>query len=335
VARRELVIGWDATTNEPWEVLSFSGPAADAVWGVVENIDGLRTIAELATASHQDVDEVGTLIQRLYHAGVIDDASGGDVPARACYEHLCAIYKFALASWGRSPLLDVFWVGPVSRRLALGFLIEIYHSAAAASNHQGTAVSTAPSARLKAALSEHLASEYWHFAWLRRGLLAAGLTEADLARAAPLPTTLGMINHLCWLAGSDPLAYSACIGVTERNSSALDVSVRFWDRFSSHAVLEEAVIAPFREHELLDCKENHATFGAEGFSERGPLSRLEMVRVRHRLLAYARLSHEMYRQILEWYGEPTGPAYFTLDDVSRTRMTSQTTHASEPPRHHE
>ncbi|MFT3770472.1 MAG: hypothetical protein QM820_34015 [Minicystis sp.] len=312
--RREIAIGRETATNEPWEVLTFQGDAVDEVWKVVESIDGTCPVSKIADATGQSADEVVGFVQRLYHAGVVDDVSGAELPAQACYEHLRSAYKFTLAGWGRSPLLQRFWTGPVSPRLALGYLIETYHFAGAASSHQGAAVASAPTERLKTAFSEHLSAEYWHYVWLRRGLAAAGLTDDDFERAAPLPATLGMINHLCWLATCDPLAYSACIGVTERSAGSVDVYKRFWDRFGSHGALQEAVYAPFREHELLDCAENHDMFGAEPFVERGSLNQAEVRRIRQRLLAYARLSHELHRQILEWYEAAEGPRYFTLEE---------------------
>jgi hypothetical protein len=49
------------------------------------------------------------------------------------------------------------------------------------------------SMHMKLALSEYLADEYWHGSWTRRGLIAAGLSEADLEQAMRSP-------HFCWCA---------------------------------------------------------------------------------------------------------------------------------------
>jgi len=311
--RREIVIGSGSSADEPWEVFRFEGPTVTQVWDVIDRIDGAQSAEDIARASGQDLPEVIELVQRLFHAGVVEDVGGGDLPARAFYEHLRSTMKFAVLGWGGSPLMRRLWAGPVSRRLALGYLIETYHFAAAASSHQGAAVATMPTERLKTACSEHLSSEYWHSMWLRRGLIAAGMKESDFDTAFPLPPMLGQINHLRWLAVSDPLAYAVCIGVTERAESSIDVFTRFWDRFASHGVLEEAVYGPFREHDLLDCAENHESFGVEAFAERGPLNAAERARVRQRLLAYARLALDTHRQIVDWYGPAEGPLFYTVE----------------------
>lgn len=312
--RREIVIGGDGGASEPWDVVTFEGGAiVDAVWGVLAGVDGTRTLAQLADESGHDLDEVTTLVQRLYHHGALEDTTSDELPAQAFYEHLRAVTRFSVLAWGGSPLMGRLVSGPVSRRLALGYLIETYHFAAAASSHQAAAVVAAPTLRLKTALSEHASNEYWHYAWLRRGLLAAGITRAELESAAPLPSTLAEINQLRWLALSDLLAYSACIGVTESLPGSEGLYKRFWERYASHGVVDEAVFAPFREHQLIDCAEGHEAYGVEPFAERGTLSKAERARIRQRVLAYAKMALDSHREIVDWYGPDDGPTLLTSE----------------------
>ena len=326
LAHKQIVIG-RCGTADPWDVIGFDGPGSDQVWTVLECIDGTRTIGQIARASGQPDDEVRHVVQGLYHAAVVEDCGGGELPAVAFYEHLRSAIKYSVLGWGGSPLMDRLWSGPVSRRLAIGYLVESYHFAVAASSHQAAAIAAVQSERLKTAFSEHLSSEYWHYVWLKRGLVAAGFTDGDFERAVPLPASLGQVNHLRWLATSDPLAYSVCIGITERNAGLADVYKGFWTRYASHGVLDEAVYAPFREHELLDAEENHEAFGAEVFVERGPLTKSECDRIRQRVLAYAFASLESHRQTLEWYEAVDGPLYFALED-DRSEVSRRVAHSS-------
>jgi pyrroloquinoline quinone (PQQ) biosynthesis protein C len=315
--RRDLVAAPPGApmTTEPWEVITLGGEAADGAWEVVQRIDGVRSLRDIAADAAFDVHEVIAFVQTLYHGALVRNAGGAQVPASAFYEHLRSRTKYAFLEWGVSPLLRQFAVGPVSRRLALGYLVETYHFASAVASHEAAAIASMPSLRLKTAFSEHLSQEYWHYAWLRGGLLAGGLSEAELLCATPLPSTLGPINQLRWLAVTDPLAYSACIGITEARPGLRDSFQRFWTRFAELGVLPEEVYAPFREHDLVDCDDNHESFGSEAFGESGPLTAAEQDRIAERVLTYSYLTSRHHHALLEFYGSGDGPSYFSFEDL--------------------
>jgi hypothetical protein len=311
-ARRELIVG--PPQGEPWEVLSIESESAPLAWQVLERLDGQRTLADVALETGVDIDVVASIARDFYQLGVWVQRSELDVPALTFYEHLRSVSAYALQRWGASPLLQRVWTGPVPRRLALGYLLENYHFAAAASSHQGAAVASLPTLRLKTMFSEHLSFEYWHSEWLKRGLLAAGLTEGDLQRASPLVSMQALINHLRWLAVSDILSYSACIGVGEGGSLSLEAVQKFWERFATHGVLPEEVFAPFREHDLGDCSDDHDQFGREPFAEAGPVTAADQRRIRQRLLTFSRLTWCYHRECLDYYGAEEGAPYFSVDD---------------------
>ncbi|HEY3821983.1 MAG TPA: iron-containing redox enzyme family protein [Polyangiaceae bacterium] len=307
--RQEIVVG--PGRGEPWDVMSFRGEGAEEAFRYVMAVDGTRSIADVAREVGGDVDEATAVLQELYERAVLRETGGVELPAVVFYEHLRMESKRAFDKWGPSPMLARFASGPVTRRFALGYLMENYHYAAAASSHQGAAVASMPTLRLKTAFSEHLSIEYWHHAWLKRGLLAAGLTEQDVERAHPLPSTLAQINQLRWLAVSDPLAYSACIGIGEGDPMASSSVARFWDRFAEHGVLPEEAYGPFREHDLGDCEDDHESFGSEAFIERGGMTATEQARVRARVLSFSRLTWGFHHEMVDFYGSAEGPAFFT------------------------
>jgi|GEM_PF-3356809 len=312
LARRELVLG--AAEGEPWEVMTIDSESAEQAWRVIHLLDGKRTLADIAKETRLDLALVSSVAQDLYHRAVLVQTSGLEVDALTYYEHLRSLAGIAQQRWGPSSMLRRFWTGPVSRRLAVGYLLENYHFAAAASSHQSAAVASQPTERLKTILSEHLSFEYWHHAWLKRGLLAAGLTEADLEQASPLISMQALINHLRWLGMADPLSYSACIGVGEGDPTALATVGKFWERFTEHGVLPVEAFGPFRDHDIGDCSDDHDQFGREPFADAGPLTAADQARIRRRLITFCRLTMAYHRELLDFYGPEQGPTVFSVED---------------------
>lgn len=310
--RQELVLG--PASGEPWEVIRIEGESAGPAWRVIGLLDGQRTNEDIAREARLDRELVCSVVQDLYLRAILVQASAQPVAAVTFYDHLHSLSGHAMRRWTPSPLMNHLWNGPVSRRLALGFLLENYHFAAAASSHQSAAVASLPTERLKTVFSEHLSIEYWHHVWLRRGLMAAGLTAADIERAMPVVSMQALINHLRWLAVSDSLSYSACIGVGEGDSLGVGTVQRFWARFGEHGVLPEEAYGPFRDHALGDCGDDHDQFGREPFTESGPLTAAEQARIRRRLLTFCRLTWAYHREVLDWYGPEEGPLYFSVED---------------------
>jgi len=257
--------------------------------------------------------EVRAVALKLYEQAALLHAGDHDLPALAFYEHLRSLVHLADRARGKSRLLEHYAQKTASRRLILGYLIETYHFAAAAASHLALAIATAPSLRLQTVFSEHLSEEYWHHAWLERGLHAAGLRHEDIERSVPCPGTLALIHHLRWLATSDSLSYAVCLGVAESEPSLLAAWAEFWDMLAAGEVEAEA-IAPFREHSLLDCQEGHEAYGAEPFHASGPLTAQEQARIRQRVSLFRDLTWAQHASILSTYESEAGPPLLGADD---------------------
>jgi pyrroloquinoline quinone (PQQ) biosynthesis protein C len=299
----------------PMDRVSFDGEHANSAWLCASAIDGRRSCVVLAAELGLPLEGVVNLVQALYEAAVVTNAQHRELPALVFYANLRSQVRLADRARGKSELLQRYAAKRASKRLVLGYLIETYHFAAAAASHQALAVATAPTLRLKTVFSEHLSEEYWHYAWLKRGLLAAGLTDAEIDASTPTLGTLGVINHLRWLATSDLLAYSACLGIIESDPTVLSAWVEFWQDLVAHGKVDVAAIAPFREHSILDCQENHDAYGMEAFGETAKLSGADQSRIRQRVSAFRELVQAQHRSILEWYGDEEGPSLFAFDEL--------------------
>ncbi len=282
------------------------------VAAVLEHCNGKHTIAEIAHACGWPVDDAIQVVQELYHQGVL--ANGGDtqVPAMAFYKHLESVQR-ARQILLADELADVLkaWERP-TRRLLVGTLLTDWHLVSAAANHIAPTMASAPSERLRMMFGDYMATEYWHGLALKDGLRAAGLSDADLERADPLPSTLGMINQLRILAASDLLAYSACIAASELGGGSGDQE-RIKKRYAAYVgngLLTEDVVTPFRNHDLEDASANHLSYTAEAYAESGPLTVRQQNTIRRSVMLYLAALASERRELVRFFGPAEGPLYY-------------------------
>ncbi|WXH29585.1 hypothetical protein WA016_03544 [Myxococcus stipitatus] len=277
LARRELVLG--STEGESWEV-TLDEASAEAAWRVLHLMDGRRTLMGVATEARLSLARVSWVARELYQRAVLVQTGGLRVDALTYYEHLRSLAGIARRRWGTSPLSPrCSWTEEVSRRLAVGYLLESHHLAAAVSAHREAVVAAQAAERMKVLLGAGLSRESSRLMGLKRVLLGAGLTEEELERAVPLASMRALIEHLRWLGTEDALSYSACMGVGLRDPDEGDGGdLREW---------------------------------MEPFADSGPLSASEQARIRQRLITCCRLTMAHHRELTGFYGPEEGPRVFS------------------------
>ena len=169
-------------------------------------------------------------------------------------------------------------------RTVIGGLIENYHFVIANAAHVSPAIVSAPTERVRMMWSDYLSDEYWHGVWLRQGLRAAGLSDDDIARADPLPSTLAVINFLTLTSMVDPLAYAICLTAGESLGETKGIASRRYDDMA--ALVGEEIVAPFREHHVVDLDNHHNAVSAELFVEVPPLNRRQQDAIYRAVLQY-------------------------------------------------
>jgi hypothetical protein len=228
------------------------------------------------------------------------------VPALAFHDHAVTVGRTWLSILGeKTSFSEALARSPSPSRLLLGWLLDQYHYVSGAAGHVGSAIVHAPSERLQLMLSEHLSQEYWHASWLVTGLRAAGLRERDVVESLPLPATLGAMSYLRALAATDTLGYFATIGVRESDGSGFEERAKAWERYLG--VLPEAALAPFRDHELLDMKEKHASVSAEAFVGVGTLAAAQQRSVLKAVLSFARMTTASLKEVVRYHADPGTP----------------------------
>jgi pyrroloquinoline quinone (PQQ) biosynthesis protein C len=278
--------------------------------------DGQRTLGALAAATGIAPDRLALIAGTLYELGVVADAAENIVSGVAFNRHLASVASPRFYTLSQRAGLHARLMASPPRRLLLGWLVESQHFIAAAADYMSVAVSTAPSNRTRMLLSDYLSGEFWHGAWVRGGLLAAGLGEDTLERAAPLPGTLAVTNALRALASRDFFSFAAalCLHESAAVEGAEEAAASFWAAVCASGALPAAATDPFREHHLIDCAEAHGSIAEQLFLEKSLVTADEQRRIRRAVLAHAHTLAAWFAQILAFYGDPDGPPVFSADD---------------------
>jgi hypothetical protein len=253
-------------------------------------------------------EEVSGAACDLFRLGVLEATSTHDIGALAFHDHITATARTL-----RARLLER--LPPPhrsSQRFQMGNLIETYHFVQGASVNISPAIALAPSDRVRLILCEFLGHEYSHGATLRAGLLAAGMTDAQIDRGDPLPATQGLLNQLRWLATTNLLAYAACLTTCESNGPDDDAyDATYYSSLCDR--LDKKIYEPYIMHVTMDRESDHGSVGREIFAESGPLGRIAQDAIRRGVLALEQFSYIQQRQIDTFYGPEEGPVIFTVD----------------------
>jgi hypothetical protein len=277
--------------------------------------DGRRTLAEVAREAGIEPALAVDLLSRLYAEGLICETGPAPVPPLLFLEHarsLCLRWRRArLAPTGG--LEAAFAEGAYSRRLAIGYLLEVTHIVRGAAGHIAAAIAHAPDERLQLLLSEYLEDEYWHGSWMEQALRAAGLSEDDLARALPLPATLAVLNSWRHAAQTDLLLYGGLIAITESGPDETTQVEALFRKTLAQGVLPEAAWRPYFEHAFGDGVADHLAHGRAIFAAAGPLARPRRDALRRLLLLHTEGLVLQEHALLDFYSAAEGPAVHDLD----------------------
>lgn len=290
-------------------------PALAAEPGAATLCDGRRTLAEVARAAGLEPSLAIELLSRLYTNGLLSETSPTPVPPLLFLEHARSLcLRFRRERLAQGPGLEAsFSSGTYSRRLAIGYLLEVTHVVRGAAGHIAAAIAHASDERLQLRLSEYLEDEYWHGGWMEKALRAAGLSEDALARALPLPATLAVLNSWRQAAHTDLLLYGGLIAITESGSDETPQVEALFQQTLAQGVLPEAAWRPYFEHAFGDGAADHVAHSRAIFAAAGALTRPRRDALRRLLLLHTEGLVLQEHAILDFYSAPEGPSVYDLD----------------------
>ncbi len=309
----ELVEG-SLVIDVGWQFVKIAGQDGETVSKLLNAIDGLKGLPALAAELDWSVGKVHLVLQDLFLQGIIEDKSKQVIKGITFHDNIVSVGRALRKSMLKR--VSILGDGEVpSKRVLLGSLVEAYHYVQSAASHIAPAVAGAPNERMSLAFGAFLEDEYMHGEWLKSGLLQSGcFTEEEFTEAYPLAETLGQINHLRWLSRNNVYAYSVILGVVEAPPAGqvfIDKAIADWNKIKEYNLLDEAVYAPFRDHEIHDIGVGHASLSAEVFVECGYLSREQQRNIENALFALIDIQEKAYLAVKEFYSGD-GPYFYSL-----------------------
>jgi hypothetical protein len=283
--------------------------------GGVALCDGRRSVAEVARDAGLAPDLVRELLSQHYAEGLVHETGEGPVPAVLFFEHvrsLCLRWRRARLA-ARPGIEPLFSAGTSSKRLAVGYLLEVTHIVRGAAGHIAAAIAHASDERLQLLLSEYLEDEYWHGSWMDDALRGGGLGEEDLVRALPLPETLAVLNSWRHAGQTDLLLYGGLIGITESGPGEEGQTEALFRATLGQGVLPEAAWRPYFEHAIGDGAADHLAHGRAIFAAAPPLTRSRRDALRRLLLLHTEALVHQEHAVLDFYAADEGPLVHDLE----------------------
>jgi len=285
------------------------GPAGTAL------CDGRRSLEQVAELAGLAPAPALELLSALYAQGLLAETGEAPIPPLLFLDHarsLCLRLRRELLA-ARSGLEATLAAGAYSRRLAVGYLVEVTHVIAGAASHISAAIALAGDPATQRLLCEYLEDEHWHGAWMERALAAAGLDEGTRAVALPLSATQAVLDSWRRAARADLLLYGGLIGITESGPEDASHVEALFRRTVAQGVLPEAAWRPCFEHAFGDSGADHLALSRSLVADAWGLPARRRDELRRSLLLHTEAVVGMEHAILDFYAAAEGPPVHALE----------------------
>lgn len=207
-----------------------------------------------------DGSGVGRFVEKLAKAGLLYRKS--DIPKTLTGVEFHARFNEALGSWLTEAFSHPFWermmTGKGSKRLFVGWLIELYHYTKNANRHMPLSCAHTREKPLKLLRAKHYAEEWNHYHYFMKSLKALGYTDPEISTSVPLPMTLALSNFMRQAAREDILCYSICSAVLEGTTTDRGTYNPYYEKCAALYGVPTEAIRPIYQHLDLDVQYQHS-----------------------------------------------------------------------------
>jgi thiaminase len=227
---------------------------------LAEWLPTIRPVDELQTQLALDATQLRKLVDALTEAGLLYRKA--ELPPKLTGLEFHARFNAVLGSWLSEAFSHPFWErmtsGRGSKRLFVGWMIELYHYTKNANRHMPLSCAHARDKALKVLRAKHYAEEWNHYHYFMKSLKAMGHTEADIATSVPLPMTLALSNFMRQAAREDVLCYSICSAVLEGTTTDRGTYNPYYEKCAQLYDIPKEAIRPIYQHLDLDVQYQHS-----------------------------------------------------------------------------
>ncbi|MER9349985.1 hypothetical protein [Mesorhizobium sp. M0227] len=318
----------DSCLVEDAEVrLRFSGDSAMLCAAVFDAIEKVGSVEEIASQTGYSIASVNSLLDMLSSEDFVLNASFGEMTdARSAIERVRSAGRF----WNKHVMCQRF---PLSlfgahaiRDQVLGWGIEFYIFVRAAREYMARGASRidGPTASL-GGLWSHFAEEAFHDEIFRRGLIRCGLSEGNINNRVPLPSTMGLLNHLWEAAEGGELQYASVFALMQPLSEpATSESIVDKYRFLKKSYpFASPLFEAFQTHDGIDVDLGHSHLSIEPLMrDRGMLSAHEMQSIFKSIRRTSDCFDMFFSGIQSYYGNELSVSYRQVPTVGGAILAS-------------
>lgn len=239
-----------STTTDYFE---FEGVPPQAFAEVIERIDGVSTVKDIAKEANIEEETLASFLSILREQDLAVEVEPSGYTGKELASLLGDFYKV----WNQSLFSRSLWTslvhGTAKPRVVDGWLIESYHFIRGANARLAYAASCTPDPRIRRIFAKHYSEEYDHYRYFADSLTRRNIDPATADRVGPLPTTQAVINMARHAARTDHLCYAACSGLLESTGSDSGRARSFYDAVAHHYDRDgSGFVAPMVHHVALD-----------------------------------------------------------------------------------
>lgn len=302
----------------------FEGLPGEVIRAIISRLDGRQSPSSIAHSLNLQESNVLTLAERLFGHDLAVELTEEDFLLPEKFSDICRRYfplwKERLFS---HPLWQQLRSGQASRAQFMGWLLESYHFIEGVNDRLALAVAECFDTRVRSLFAHHFTEEYDHSHFFLKALKSAGLDEAEVLSARPLPSTLAILNFMRQCARRDPIQYAVCSGFLESTGAERAQARAFYTYLSEHYFPDRTeVIRPLVNHVNLDEAYGHNLLMEEVVARIG---RLQTERASAALDAGSMLVETLELWSSDIQRSYDRPVFATRGDTTRYRPLSRRT----------
>lgn len=301
------------------------GIAANQLVDLLSRLDGSRTVEDLAAEVDLDSKQIDSILRTALEWGVLGDESApqavSGLAALSEIEHTLNYLLEALVTEGP------FWTAirnepeKLHPHVFYGYGLEAWRYLDAAQEFGSPILSHVENRALTRLVGDFHHEEYLHADVIVKAFEFLGITEKELSKSRPLPTTTALVKPLSWWARSDPLFYLVAIDILEgrmpnRDAADPDEPKVAYDVFlgaCDKIGLRSDFVEPIRDHARINALDEHGSVCREFFAAIPGVDYASVRRWRAKAQLFMEAYAGFFNGVLTYYGDGKNPLLRTVE----------------------
>jgi hypothetical protein len=298
---------------------------ASQLLDLLRRLDGNRTIQDLADEVGLDRRQIASVLQVALEWGLLGDESTPQaISGLAALSQIEHTLNYLLE---KLVIAGPFWSAIVHEPERLhphvyyGFGLENWFYLDSAQEFSAPVLAHVETRELRRLVGDFHHEEYLHSDIIVGAFEFLGITEKELGRSRPLPTTTALVKSLSWWARSDPLFCLVAIDVLEgrqpnkpvADPNATKVAYDSFLAACDKLGLRDDFVEPIRNHVRINALDEHTSVCREFFTAVPGVDRATLARWQAKAHLFMECYAAFFNGMLAYYGDGKNPLLRTVE----------------------